>query len=63
MEGSKFSWIWRKHGRGSTDLPIPAVTGPLLGLVYILVMPFIGTLVSIVLCGYRLSRTTAALLR
>ena len=63
MEKSKFSWIWRRRGRGSTELPIPAVTGPLLGLAYIIVMPFIGTLVSIVLCGYRLSRATAVLLR
>ena len=63
MKKSKCSWILRGRGCGSTGLPIPAVTGPLLGLAYIIVMPFIGVFFSIVLCGYRVSRATAVLLR
>jgi len=63
MKKSKCSWILRGRGRSSTGLPIPAVTGPLLGLAYIIVMPFIGVFLSVVLCGYRVSRATAVLLR
>ena len=63
MEKSKRSWIKRWCDRGSTPPPLPAITGPLLGLAYIITMPFIGAFTSIVLCVYRVSRITAALRR
>ncbi len=63
MEKSKRSWIKRWCDRGITPPPLPAITGPLLGLAYIIAMPLIGAFASLVLCGYRVSRITAALRR
>jgi transcriptional regulator with PAS, ATPase and Fis domain len=63
MRKSKRPLIRLAGGRGSNDLPIPAILGPLRGLGYIVVMPFVGIAALILLSSYRASRSLATLWR
>jgi transcriptional regulator with PAS, ATPase and Fis domain len=53
----------RLSGSNSTSSPIPAILGPLRGLGYIIVMPFVGVAVPILLSGYQASRSLITLWR
>ena len=50
---------------GHRDVPMPILTivGPLLGLGYIIVLPFIGLVSFILLCGYRAKQSLATMWR
>ena len=46
-------------GHGDVAAPIPAIVGPLLGLVYIIVLPFVGVVAFILASGYRATQSLA----
>ncbi len=50
-------------GRGDVGMPMPALVGPLIGLAYILVLPFVGLATSILAGGYRAKQGLATVWR
>ncbi len=50
-------------GRGDVGMPMPALVGPLIGLAYILVLPFVGLAASILAGGYRAKQGLATMWR
>jgi hypothetical protein len=46
-------------GRGEAGMPLPAVMGPLVGLAYILLLPFVGVATLALAGGYRLRQGLA----
>lgn len=43
-------------GCGGASIPLPAIAGPLLGLAYIIVLPFVGIATCILAGGYYVTR-------
>ncbi len=50
-------------GHRNVLMPIPAIVGPLLGLVYIIVLPFVGVAAFILTSGYRATQSLATMWR
>jgi hypothetical protein len=46
------------HKVGDVTVPVPAVVAPLIGLAYILLLPFAGVAAFILACGYRIKQRT-----
>ena len=59
MKTNKSLMVVLEVGRRDVPLPIQAIAGPLLGLGYIIVLPFIGLVSFILLCGYRAKQSLA----
>ena len=59
MKTNKSLMVVLEVGRRDVPLLIQAIAGPLLGLGYIIVLPFIGLVSFILLCGYRAKQSLA----
>ena len=59
MNSDKSLMVGLEVGRHDVPLPILSIAGPLLGLGYIILLPFIGLVSFILLGGYRVKQSLA----
>ncbi len=63
MKTNKSTVASSRHSYGDVRIPIPALVGPLLGLVYIMALPFVGITAFILASSYRATQSLATMYR
>ncbi len=63
MKTDKSLTVGFEVGHRDVPMSIPAIVGPLLGLVYIIVLPFVGVAAFILASGYRATQSLATMWR
>ena len=63
MKNLKSRKVWFKDGYDVIKTPILIIIAPLLGLVYIIIFPFVGVAVFILTSGYQVIQSLAKMRR
>ncbi len=63
MKTDKSLRVGFEVGHRDVPMPIPAIVGPLLGLVYIIVLPLVGVAALVLASGYRATQSLATMWR